>query len=148
MMNQAEKYSILVVDSDVGFLERLTTILKQIAKNYEAFIFSESDCKNINKIIQNRKIDIAFLDERAYTNERLLSNLYVENPNCLVILMISNYGGKNIREVIKTFKNHNQIFMGEYLLKDNYSENILKVLCRKYLEKVKCEREINNLSNE
>jgi hypothetical protein len=62
--------------------------------------------------------------------------------------MISNFGGKNIRQVIKTFKNHTQLFMGEYLLKDNYTDNVFKIFCRKYLDKVICEQEIKSLNNE
>jgi hypothetical protein len=137
MLNKEEKYRVLVADSDVGFLKKISSILGQLVKNAEAVVVSEPDINNIDEVIQNRT-DVAFLDKSYFTNEKLLSGLYKANPKCLMVLMISDEGGYSIKEVIKTFKNHNQVFMGEYLLKDNYPDYIIKVICRKYLEKVIC----------
>lgn len=135
MLNKEEKYRILVVDSDIGFLDKITTILRKLVKNDKTFVFAEPDLEDVDRIIQN-KTDIAFLDDIFFTDDELLSGLYNTNPDCLMILMISNDGGHNIKKVIKTFKNHDQEFMGEYLLKDNYPDYILEVFCKKYLDKV------------
>jgi two-component SAPR family response regulator len=135
MLKTEEKYRILVVDSDIGFLERISTILKDLVKSEEANVICEPGIKNIDKLVQKR-IDIAFLDDRVFTNGTLLSGLYNKNPDCLIILMISEKGGYNIKEIIKPFENHNQVFMGQHILKDNYPDYIIKVICKKYLQKV------------
>ncbi|PHR49946.1 MAG: hypothetical protein COA32_02090 [Fluviicola sp.] len=135
MLKTEEKYRILVVDNDNRFLERISTILRHLVKSDETSVICKPDVENIDKLVQ-KKMDFAFLDERAFTNDALLSGLYNTNPNCLIILMISDNGGQNIKEIIKTFENHNQVFMGQYILKDNYPDYIIKIICKKYLQKV------------
>lgn len=135
MIKTEEKYSILVVDSDIGFLERISSILRDLMKNDQTNIICEPTVNNIDELIQTR-VDVAFLDERVFTNDVLLTGLYNTNPNCLMILMISDRGGQHIKEIIKTFEKHKQVFMGQHLLKDNYPDYIIKIICKKYLQKV------------
>ncbi|MEX1192271.1 MAG: hypothetical protein WEA99_09875 [Brumimicrobium sp.] len=136
MFKQDNKYRILVVDSDEEFLERITSILNEITKNYEEIaVFPRNESKNIDDLIGD-KVDIAFLDENVFTNKRLLSKIYRSNPNCFMVILISNEGGQRIKEIIKNFKNHSSTFMGAHLLKDNYSDNILHIFSRMFLDNI------------
>jgi hypothetical protein len=136
MVKQDNKYRILVVDSDERFLERITSILNQITKDYEEIsVFPRKESNNIDDLKANR-FDIAFLDENVFTNKSLLSKLYHSNPNCFMVLLISNEGGQRIKDIIKNFKNHSSEFMGAHLLKDNYSDNILHIFSRMFLDNI------------
>jgi two-component SAPR family response regulator len=136
MRERDNKYSVLVVDSDDGFLNRITSILNDIIKDHkEITVFPRSESENIEELVNN-KVDLAFLDDKVVTDENLLAEIHESNPNCFFVLLVSVEGGQRIKDVIKNFKKKSNIFMSAYLLKDNYSDNILQMFCKMFLDNI------------
>ena len=140
IMTLTKKYRILVADSDLKFQRQLSRILRNIIDNYENTnieLFAETDVQEINKKVKS-KLDLVFLDADFFINDDdvLLSNLFKNSPNCIIVLLTSDKVGKNIIKVIDTFKRHNQLYFGEHLLKDNYSDDIISFFCRGYVDRI------------
>lgn len=139
-MTLHKKYRILVADSDLNFQRQLSRILKNILDKYEHTnieLFTETDVQEINEQVKN-KLDLVFLDAEFFINDDdvLLSNLFKNSPNCIIVLLTSDKVGKNIMKVIDTFKKYNQLYFGEHLLKDNYSDEIISFFCRGYVDRI------------
>lgn len=139
-MTLPKKYRILVADSDLKFQRQLSRILRNIIDNYEHTnieLFAETDVQEINEQVKS-KLDLVFLDADFFINDDgiLLSNLFKNSPNCIIVLLTSEKVGKNIMKVIDTFKRHNQLYFGEHLLKDNYSDDIISFFCRGYVDRI------------
>lgn len=139
-MTLHKKYRILVADSDLNFQLQLSRILKNILDKYEHTnieLFTETDVQEINEQVKN-KLDLVFLDAEFFINDDdvLLSNLFKNSPNCIIVLLTSDKVGKNIMKVIDTFKKYNQLYFGEHLLKDNYSDEIISFFCRGYVDRI------------
>ncbi len=139
-MTLAKKYRILVADSDLKFKRQLSRILKNILDSYEHTnieLFAETNVKEINEQLKS-KLDLVFLDADFFINndDVSLSNLFKNSPNCIIVLLTSDKVGKNIMNVIDTFKRHNQLYFGEHLLKDNYSDDIISFFCRGYVDRI------------
>ncbi len=140
IMTLTKNYRILVADSDLKFQRQLSRILRNIIDNYEHTnieLFAETDVQEINKKVKS-KLDLVFLDADFFINDDdvLLSNLFKNSPNCIIVLLTSDKVGKNIIKVIDTFKRHNQLYFGEHLLKDNYSDDIISFFCRGYVDRI------------
>lgn len=139
-MTLHKKYRILVADSDLEFQHQLSRILKNIIasyKNTNIEFFAETDVQKINEHVKN-KLDLVFLDAEFFINddEFLLPNLFKNSPNCIIVLLISDKIGIKITKVIDTFKKYNQLFFGEHLLKDNYSDDIINFFCSGYVDRI------------
>lgn len=139
-MTLHKKYRILVADSDLKFQHQLSRILKNIInkhKNTDIEFFTETDVQKINDYVNN-KLDLVFLDADFFINddEILLTNLFKNSPNCIIVLLTSNKIGKNIINVIDTFKRHNQLYFGEHILKDNYPDEIINFFCSGYIDRI------------
>ncbi|MCW8897826.1 MAG: hypothetical protein OQJ96_09510 [Flavobacteriales bacterium] len=139
-MTLHEKYRILVADSDLKFQRQLSRILNNVVDDYENAtieLITETNVQKINEQVKS-KLDLVFLDAAFFINndDVLLSNLFKNSPNCIIVLLTSDKVGKNIIKVIDTFKRHNQLYFGEHLLKDNYSDDIISFFCRGYVDRI------------
>jgi DNA-binding NtrC family response regulator len=139
-MTLHKKYRILVADSDLKFQRQLSRILNNVVDDYENAtieLITETNVQKINEQVKS-KLDLVFLDAAFFINndDVLLSNLFKNSPNCIIVLLTSDKVGKNIMKVIDTFKRHNQLYFGEHLLKDNYSDDIISFFCRGYVDRI------------
>lgn len=140
MMTLPKKYRILVADSDLKFQRQLSRILNNVVDDYKNAtieLFTETNVQKINEQVKN-KLDLVFLDAAFFINndEVLLPNLFKNSPDCIIVLLTSNEISTNITKVIKTFQKYNQLFFGEHLLKDNYSDKIISFFCKGYIDRI------------
>lgn len=138
-MLKEEKISrILVVDSDERFLKRISFIIKGITDNLNVNTDLISKLKLDDKLTEEQQnFELAFIDYQLFLseNQTILSQFFADNPNCLVILLISNMGGNDLQQIIATFKKYNQQFLGDHILKDNYSDDVMSVFCKIFIKK-------------
>ncbi len=138
-MNQKDKiYRILVADSDQSFSKKIINILAKKLNSCNNVKFEQLTANNIEKIGKTNDIELAFIDCKYFINDDilLLSNLFMYNPNCFVVLLMSNLEAKDLKQILNTFKKHNQHFLGEHILKDNYSDEVLAIFCRAFIDRV------------
>ncbi|KJS07243.1 MAG: hypothetical protein VR77_01650 [Flavobacteriales bacterium BRH_c54] len=140
IMTLPKKYRILVADSDLKFQRQLSRILNNVVDDYENAtieLFTETNIQKTNEQVKN-KLDLVFLDAAFFINndEVLLPNLFKNSPDCIIVLLTSDGISTDITKVIKTFQKYNQLFFGEHLLKDNYSDEIISFFCRGYIDRI------------
>lgn len=88
-------------------------------------------------IESNTDMDLAFVDEQFVLKENndFLSSLRHNHPSCLLVVLLSSKRERTINLINRLTENDLHIFAG-YILKDNYSLQILKTVCTEIIEKM------------
>lgn len=147
IMNQKDKiYRILVADNDQSFSKKIINILAKKLNNCNNVKFEQLTVDNSETIGKNSDIELAFIDCKYFINDDtlLLSNLFKHNLNCFVVLLMSNLETEDLKQILNTFKKYKQHFLGEHILKDNYSDEVLAVFCRAFVDRVILKIKLNN----
>ncbi len=139
-MKDAKIYRILVADTDSDFMKRLCDVLNKISKQYDDIqlrVLPAYQSEHIKPYCEYT-FNLAFIDYSLIIDDKnmLISSLHNNNPECLLVLLIDDKGGLQINKIVKKLEQQGQPFFGEHLLKDNYSVDLLTILCRGFIERI------------
>lgn len=139
-MKDTKTYRILVADMDTDFMKRLCDVLNKISGQYDDVqlrVIPAYQSKHIKPYCEHN-FKLAFIDYSIIIDDKnmLISNLHNNNPECLLVLLIDDKGGLQINELVKKLEQQGQPFFGEHLLKDNYSIDLLTILCKGFIERI------------
>ncbi len=139
-MKDAKIYRILVADMDTDFMRRLCDVLNKISEQYDDVQLRVIPTyqSNHKKPYCEHNFNLAFIDYSIIIDDKnmLISNLHNNNPECLLVLLIDDKGGLQINKLVKKLEQQGQPFFGEHLLKDNYSIDLLTILCKGFIERI------------
>jgi len=138
-METRKKYRILIASTDTQYLMWLQVVLTNLESEYDDYKFQINIISSIDELIVESKtdIDLAFVDELFVLKENnaFLHSLHHNHPSCLLVVLLSSEREQTNKLINRLTENNLQIFAG-YILKDNYSLQILKTICTDIIEKM------------
>jgi CheY-like chemotaxis protein len=127
---------IIILEKDPDFRTLLKEIFSNLSKRLAVVynIFEAGDFSDLQLFANEQPDAILMSYNFVLENPEGLNTIFTENPNCKLILSLSDNGTESIKNVIEIFNNYPSINFFNYILKEDYSYDLVVLLIKKLSE--------------
>jgi hypothetical protein len=132
-------YNIVIAESDTAFSDKLIVAFKTMEAQYEHAEIKVISCGSLNEIAEAfSKVQphIAFIDCPYFLKySTQIEGMYKSTyEKCQLVMMIPDE--YKVSEVVDNLKKHETLYLSGYLLKGNYSTDLISLLVKNMVEKI------------
>jgi len=134
--------NILIAETNDRFRNKMREVFYGLEAENSSVKFNmlcPASIEETKSVVYNDQIDLAFVDySYCLENDRKIANAFNKTlQDAHLVMLIPDEGSNEIYDMIETMDKRKSSYLSGHILKDNYSRDLIKVLVKVFIRKLK-----------